>query len=683
LSAANRSSAHAWFLQALADAVRPRPKLGIAAWSEANIVISAESNSPRTGPLSFKGVEYVLEVLARLSPDDRCRSVNVLGSAQSAKSLIGQCWLAFSMAENPGPIGIYLPSLDDARKYSEEKVGAITDSTPALRHRVRAVSSRSNEGSSTLRKRFTGGSLRIATASSPNALQMVSFRDLILEEIAGYETDVGGRGSPIDQAKKRQGAWETRGAKTLQVSAAGVLGRCPSTKAHEDGTAHELYLPCPHCGGFNRWEWEDFNAPTATLGAHIACRLCGCVVEHKHKQAMVEAHAWIATYEDREDPANTAPPRAFPAAELERWRARPEKKRMPSYRWWLYVSCFTEWDEIWAEWVKAKAGGIATEKTFFQQTLARAWDEGKDAPDHVKLFEMREEYEPQICPDGFYLLTGMADVQADHIPWSVYAWAPGAEWALVDRGKIRGDPAGEEVWKELAQVLSQRYPHAGGGELGIELFGVDTGYKTHHVYAFCAKHPTARALDGRAGWNLQPLGNPKKVKAKLDGRLVAKTLLYPTGTWNLKSELHYSLRLMIEKGAGYRCGGRGHFHKAIDQDYVRELVAEVLTEETARGKITRAWMKRAGFRNEETDIWVGARALAWALGVGAPRREFDWDKAREDICGESQRDLFAAKRMHPESEDGAPLNALTAATAPAPPPADRGWKPKHTFAKGA
>lgn len=638
-------------LGCIAAAVRPKKRLPIAEWAEANIVLSAETNSPRIGPLDLGDVAFVKPVLARLDPSDPCKGVNVIAAAQSAKSLIGQIWAMHSIAENPGPIGVYLPSIDDARKYAEEKIQAVIDGSPALKHRVRAVSSRSGAGSSTLRKRFVGGSMRIATASSPNALQMVSFRDLILEEIAGYEADVGGRGSPIDQAKKRQRAWLKRGAKWLQLSAGGVAGKCPSSETHEKGTAYELYLPCPHCAGFGRYEFEDMLAPTEETGPHFVCRLCGGVIEDHHKGAMVAASVYIATYEDGDD-SNPAPPPAFEAADLERWQSRPELGRTPSYRWWVYVSPFVAWEDVWAEAVEAKAGGLATEKTFTQQTLARKWDEGRDAPDHVRLFELREDYEEGVVPAGAYLLTGMADVQKDHLSWSVIGWGPGAEWWLIDRDKILGDPAGAAVWESLAEVLARRYPHAEGGEVGIELFGVDTGYKSHNVYAFCdpKKNPTARALDGLPGWYRPYLGRPKRVKARLDGKIIGSTLLYPTGTWSLKTELAYSLHQAIEWGQGVPHPGRGHFPRWVSQEYVRELVAEHVVEESSRGRaMQNVWKLRKGFRNEATDEWVGARALAYGCGLGAPReeRQIDWEALRSAITGKAP----APQKAPPEKRE--------------------------------
>jgi phage terminase large subunit GpA-like protein len=651
------SDAQRWVLSCLAAAVRPKKRLPIAQWAEANIVLSADTNSPRIGPLDLSDVAFVKPILARLDPADPCRGVNVLAAAQSAKSLIGQIWSMYSIAENPGPLGVYLPSIDDARKYAEEKIQAVIDGSPTLKHRVRAVSSRSGAGSSTLRKRFVGGSMRIATASSPNALQMVSFRDLILEEVAGYDADVGGRGSPIDQAKKRQRAWLKRGAKWLQLSAGGVAGKCPSSDAHEKGAAYELYLPCPHCSGFGRYEIEDMRGPSETTGPHFACRLCGGIVEDHHKGPMVAASVYIATYEDGDD-ANPAPPAAFEAGELERWQSRPELGRAPSYRWWVYVSPFVGWDDVWTEWIEAKAGGLAQEKTFCQQTLARKWDEGRDAPDHVKLFELREDYDEGVVPAGAYVLTGMADVQNDHLTWSVIGWGPGAEWWLIDRDKILGDPAGSKVWDDLAEVLKRRYPHAEGGEVGIELFGVDTGYKSHNVYLFCGNHPTARALDGLPGWNRPYIGKPKRVKARLDGKIVGSTLLYPTGTWSLKSELAYSLRLAIDKGVDMPAPGRAHFPRWVTQDFVRELVAEHVVEESSRGRaLTHVWKLRKGFRNEATDEWVGARSLAYGLGIGAPKseRQFDWDAARTLICG-GPLPAAAAERSAPPPP-------------PAPPPA--------------
>ncbi|HRE45620.1 MAG TPA: phage terminase large subunit family protein, partial [Terricaulis sp.] len=286
--------------------------------------------------------------------------------------------------------------------------------------------------------------------------------------------------------------------------------------------------------------------------------------------------------------------------------------------------------------------------------------------DQGKLGEIRKALNEDVLSGkipGAYLLIGMCDVQGDHLAWSVIGYGRGAEWWLVDRGKILGDPAGETVWEELGEVLKRRYRHAEGGEIGIEVFGVDTGFKSHHVYAFCGQHPTARALDGLPGWNRPYIGKPKRVKAKLDGKIVGSTMLYPTGTWSLKSELAYSLRLAIEKGVvldqdglqhGNNAPGRAHFPRWVDQDYTRELVAEHVVEDTSKGKITRVWKLRKGFRNEETDVYVGTRALAYGLGVGVPKseREFDWDAARAAIVGEHV----------------APRPALAAPPPPPPPP---------------
>lgn len=636
-----------WMMEQIAEAVMPPPVVSVVQWCEDNIIISAESGSPHPGPLSFKRTPYVIAPLKRMEPSDPCRHVNVVAAAQTGKSLIPQCWVAFSIANNPGPIGVYLPTRDEAKKYSNLKLQTMIDATPALRHRVAKVSSRSSENSNAFAKRFPGGTVQILNAGSPNSLQMVSFRDLILEEVAGYEEDVGGRGKPSEQAKKRQRSWEKRGAKTMSVSAAGIMGKCEVTTLHGEGTAHEIYLPCVHCAGFNRWEFDDMNAPTPTVGPHFTCKLCGGVIEYKHLEPMLEGHIFVPTFEE---PGDEAPPRAFEPEERARWEGRDEKRRQPSYRWWAYVSTMVDWLAIWEEAQSAKKKGLDAEKVFYQQTLALPWDEGRDAPDHSKLHELREDYPEGEVPAGVYLLTGFADVQGDHLPWSVYGWAPGAEWFLIDRGKCMGDPSGEEVWKELAGVLAKRYPHVEGGSLPIELFGIDTGFKTNHVYNFVNKHPTARALDGRDGWNRPYIGKPTRVKGRLDGRHLSRTSLYPTATWPIKSELQHSLTRTLNCLPGLRIGGRGHFHMGCDVDYFRELCAEMLVEERKK-KLVRVWQVRPGFRNEETDIWVGSRALAWGLGVGAPK-EFDWEAARAKLLAEPQSDLFAPRRVSAPSPAG-------------------------------
>jgi phage terminase large subunit GpA-like protein len=312
--------------------------------------------------------------------------------------------------------------------------------------------------------------------------------------------------------------------------------------------------------------------------------------------------------------------------------------------------------------------------------VARAWDEGRDAPDHALLYALREEYPEGVVPAGAYLLTGMVDVQGDRLHWAVYAWGPGAEWWLVSRDIIRGDPSGEDVWEQLLTVLRKRYPHAEGGELGTTFFGVDSGYKSHHVYKFCSAHRElgARALDGRDGWNMPLIARPKPIKIKIDGRLLGKTLLYPTGTWPAKAELQYSLKKALEVGLNVRAAGRGHWPESCDEDYLREMTAEVLVEDNVKGRVKRIWKVRPGFRNEETDLWVGNRACAFAAGVGLTGdKAFDWAAAREKIIGDQQHDLFDRRNAPPSSERAA------AHPAPSPPPAreGNGWKPKHTFAK--
>ena len=243
-------------------------------------------------------------------------------------------------------------------------------------------------------------------------------------------------------------------------------------------------------------------------------------------------------------------------------------------------------------------------------------------------------------------------MQGSYLEWGVLAWAPGAEWVVVDRGVITGDTAGDEVWVALDEVTRRHYPHADGGVLPIAAFGVDTGYRSNRVYQFVQGRPNCFAMDGRPGWKAPIIGKPSPVKVVRNGRVVGRIKLWPTATWPLKSALAWSLKISIEAGYAVRQQGRGHWTRAEDEAWCQQITAEALHEEKNKktGEMDRMWRKISGRQNEWVDIWVGARALAWQLGVGAPKRGastgegFDWAAAAaaRGPAEESQSDLFAA-----------------------------------------
>lgn len=646
----NLTAAGAAVLLTVAQSFMPVPETSISDWvDQGNVILGPRTNSPKLGAVCFDGVEYLREPLNRLHPDDPCSRDTIMGGAQSGKSMVGQLWAAWSIANNPKSFAIGLPSDGEVAKYSDYKLQPIIDDSPALRSRVRPISTKASLGSSVRKKiLFNGASILIFNLGSPKELQMISTGNLILEEVSGTLKNVGERGSPVKQARERQAAYSSIGSKELMVSTPRNKGDCEITSAFEAGDMRLYYGLCPHCGGHFALLPETFKPSDPVWGHHFVCPGCGSPLLEKDMPTWRKGGVWVPSYTSLDD-RNPPPPAFIEHADMERWHDRVCEGRQPSYYVWQAMFGMISWSKI----AQSIADAVTPEdqQTLSQQVYGRAWDPAVEALEWEELHKLREPYDCGIVPSQAGLLTGFCDVQGNYLQWSVYAWGPGAEWWVVDRGIIEGDTAADAVWHQLDDVLRKRYRHADGGELPVAAFGVDTGHRTQRVYAFCRGRPNCFAMDGRPDWKTPYLGKAKPQRVVENNRVVGRVKLWPSGTWQLKSLLSWSLKRSIEAGYSTALQGRGHWSMAEDENWCRQITAEILAEEeNAKTGQVKRWWKKIRSRNEEVDIWVGARALAWNLGVGAPRKDrlpgdrFDWGAAKASrAIAEAQGDLLVAQ----------------------------------------
>lgn len=675
------STAAVSVLLTVAEAITPAPEIPLSHWvDEGHVILTAKTRTPKEGPFQFDGVEYLREPLDRLHPDDPCTRVTIKGSAQTGKSSVGQLWVAWSVDVNPKSFAIGLPSSGEVLKYNELKLQPILEDSPRLKPKVRPVSTKSGEGSTARKKKlFNGASLLIFNLGSSNELQMISTGNLILEEVAQTKLEVGTRGAPVKQARERQKAYSVLGSKELMVSTPGEVGTCEVTKAYDAGDQRRFYGECPHCLGFFALEPENFVLAKENVPHHFVCPGCGCLLEEHQRASFRRNGNWLPAFKS-ENAENPAPPAYVDADDFQRWRQRDIEGRQPSYYVWQVYCGLISWEAVATTILESKTPDEI--KTLEQQVYGRAYDPSIEAMEWQELHKLREEFEHGIVPAAAGVLTGMSDVQGDYLQWSVYAWGPGAEWWVVARGIIPGDTSSNEVWHKLDEITRMQFPHALGGVLPIAAFGVDTGYRTQRVYSFCRGRHNCYALDGRPDWKTPHIGKPKPVKVIENGRVRGRVRLWPTGTWQLKALLAWSLKRSVEAGYNTALEGRGHWTKSENEDWCQQITAEVLCEEkNAKTGQTDRWFKKVR-ANEELDIWVGSRALAWSLGVGAPRRDgkpgenFDWAQAAQDRGGIPQTDLFQTNSGGVRSPEQTASSA-----APVPPAAEdrpkRKWFPDN------
>ena len=666
----------AGLVMAMAGAVTPAPDLPISTWAEGRVNIPGETGTTREGPLSWDGFEYLIEPLDRLHPDDPARTVTFAGSAQIAKTTVGVLATLYYSTVISRPWGVALPSGDEALKYNRTKWQPLVDATAELRRKIRPVTSRDEQGSTNTYKRFAGGYGAFFGTTSAKPLQMVTFCLVVKEETPNWSVSVGDRGDPHKQIEVRQLQWELAGAKTFHNSTPGLVRRaddgsggltgCPVTMDYLAGDQRRLYLPCPHCahlpgGVLLRLDRDAMMGLEKGETPHFNCPSCGSEIQHRHKRAMVSAchpyrepangvrGGWIATFPS-EDPANPAPGAIISATEFEAWRTRPVEGRQPSYHAWQVVSDAVDWAYI-AKQVQ-DAEDEEAKIALFQQIFGEAYEVTVQQADVDKLLERRDgRLTKGVVPSGYEIVTTAVDLNGDWAQWSAYAWGADAEHVLIDRGRIEGGPSEPEIWSQLAELERRRWPHEDGGSVATEVQGVDSGYGTFYVYAYCSTHGKSKALDGADGWGRMPLRRgPKQKLEGPEGRVVS-CRTWRVGTWDLKRTLmNEAIPISLEGEKGARAARRPHWPGWIDRDFFEELTGEALVtvQDSRTGVVKDETWVRVRRRNEELDLWVYNRALAASLGIGVPGAEPDWlELARRRVAHEAGLEAFWARPTGP------------------------------------
>jgi phage terminase large subunit GpA-like protein len=655
---------------ALSAAAQPINVRKIAQWAEEDRFVSPESGSSRPGKWMNSTSPYALEPMSVLDADNPARRCIVCAAAQMLKSELFMNWAGQTINDDPAPMMLVLPSLDEMRTWNNTKWQPTLDAAVegGKPWRVRDIVDRSQTGSTTAFKKFPGGFLHVTSASSSKGLQGRSVKRLCCDEVSEFPADAGGRGDPIKQAETRGDGHEE--FKALHVSTPKRLPSCRITRMLNAGDHRLYYVACPHCGARQHLQFQAMKRIEGGR-AVFKCQGCGELIDEIHKPALLEGGVWIKTYEDRDmdvggslaNPENPAPPSCFPAADLAHWQARTSAGRDPSFHIWQAYSPFKSWSRLLDEYDEAKKavdcgsdpGALIT---FYQQKLGQAWDDAADAPDYQRLFDARGKYVKRgVIPAWACEVIGVADVQGDRIEWDAYAFGPDLSCARFDWGVIDIDPLEPEAWAELGLVVAQRFVGEATVDLGFDAFGVDLGGKkgvTEKVYRFVRGRHNVFALKGSSDADGLPLvrGKRRTIRLRDGGSLTLEP--YLVGGWGLKSVIYGALQTTLAADKVRLPGGLYNPIDATLEDF-KGYASEIFRQPKTMRSGARGWWERLpGQANERLDLAVYARALAWSRGAFV-RTPAEWQA------------LFAARARTPEMS--LPLFAA-AETPPAIPKAE-------------
>ncbi|MEO5347180.1 MAG: phage terminase large subunit family protein [Magnetococcus sp. YQC-9] len=559
--------------------IRPRPLLNVSDWADANRILSSKS-SGSPGPWRTSRTPYLREIMDCLSPSSPIERVVFMKGGQIGGTEAGLNWIGYAIHQAPVPFMLVQPTVETAKRVSRQRISGLVECSPALKSLVQPSRSR-DSGNTLLSKEFPGGVLVITGASSAVGLRSMPVCNLFMDEIDGYESDVGGEGDPVDLALQRTTNFPNR--KILLVSTPTIKGFSRIESAYQESDRRRYWVPCPTCEAMQVLMWAQIKFPEGQ--PHLAfyqCEHCSAAIQDYQKSWMLERGRWIA-----ENPAS--PIAGFHLSSL-----------YSPHGW-------ASWGDIAVQHVQVCRDPVRL-KVWINTKLGEVWEESAEKLDGEGLMARRELF-GQFLPAGVVVLTAGVDVHPDRLETEIVGWGRDEESWSIKHVVLYGDPSGPAVWQDLDRMLSTTFPHARQiDDLPIFATAIDTGgANTLSAYDFC------RERQDRRIWGIKGIGGmgkplwPQRASRNNKGKIP----LFVIGVDAAKESLYARLRIATP-GPGY-C----HFPKDRDVEWFRQLTAEKIRTRYIKGRPIREWHKKDGDRNEALDCRVYAiSALHGLMNMG-------------------------------------------------------------------
>ncbi|MGR9137154.1 phage terminase large subunit family protein [Rhizobium leguminosarum] len=551
-------------------ALIPPPRLRLSEWIETHMRLP-EGVSALPGRVSLW--PYQRDIADAIS-DPELERVTLVKPVRVGFTTLLTGALASYVANEPSPILALLPTEADARDYVVSDLEPIFAATPALRGLLSAEADETGRNT-LLSRRFAGGSLKIVAAKSPRNLRRHNVRVLLIDEADAMEP--GAEGSPITLAERRTLSFANR--KIILGSTPTIEETSNVLRSYARSDRRVFEVPCPECGHWHEITWADIQWPEGEPErAHYVCPECGSVVEERRKAAMVEGGRWRAT--------------------------APHVRGHAGFRLNALVSTLANasWGKLAAEFVVAKKSPD-TLQVFVNTILAQGWREAAEEIDEAALAARAEPFGLDAIPPDVLVITAGVDVQRDRLEIVFLGWSRD-EVFILGQSVIYGDPAGDDVWSELDDVLRTVWKHPKGGILRVDAAGVDAGdgETMDRVIGFTRARMARRiyALKGATG-------NRPAIRAS-DTK---GTKLFIVGVDGLKGQLTSRLT----RGRTVR------FSDTLEARFYEELASERLIMRYVRGAPVRLWERIPGRRAESLDCTVYAMAVRNLVTANLDRRE--------------------------------------------------------------
>lgn len=589
-------------LAKILSGMKPPEDLTVSQWADKNRRLTSES-SAEVGKWRTSRTPYMFDILDSFT-DPLIEHIVVVAASQVGKSETINNMVGYCIDQDPGPILLIQPTIDDVKRYSEMRIAPMIRETRCLKRKV--ADPKSRDAANTKRqKSFPGGVLVMTGSNVAHDLSSMPIRYVFGDERDRWATSAGSEGDPWELAVARTRTFYNK--KMVEVSTPTVKGASAIENSYNLGTMERWKTQCPHCGEYVEVTFDNirFEYDAAENGDkkifHISeifyvCPECGGISdEHTMKSQPAK---WVATVPEAREHHKT---RSF----------------------WLtaWVSPWATWESIILQFLQAGTDSAKLQVVYNTQ-FGELWEERGDMASEDDVMARREVYEAEV-PDGVLLLTCGVDTQDDRLEYEVVGHRRFGETWGIKKGVILGRPDTEEVWERLDEVLSHKYKFKSGVSLQISLTFIDEGgHFTQEVRQHCLarQYDHVFAIKGANRPDIPYTAPPKKQKIVVNGKVIGQVWVYEIGVNAGKQKIVDNLRVQ-SPGANY-C------HFPLRDDYGKQFFKQLMSEHLAyvpKLKHPWQWQKIPGHeRNEAFDIRNYNLAACEILSP-------DWDAIEQKI----------------------------------------------------
>ncbi len=541
-----------------------------------------------------------------------------------------------TVTDDPGNIYSIHPIEDDVDRFSD---GDLEPMIEACLNGYFVEKKSRDSGRTKTFKKFKGGWIRIVNAGSLTKFRGTSVRVLLLHELDALEPEA------IFKAFGR-----TTGFADAIIVLESTCTLSPITKedgtleyrskiqeAYEQGDKRKWFCECRTCGHLQWLKYTQIKCeiPTDYRTARYHCEKCDEAHDEKQWRRMAAKGKWYPTAgltaaEEGDIVLHHHKAKAKDAGVRSYWRngfnsLLPKGK---GYR--------TKLHQFKAEGEAAKLSREALE-VWTNEVAAEVWnpdDESSEPPAWQPILDGREDYATELetlVPESALVLTTMTDLHANRLEVEWRAWSKLEEsWGLGhfvffgdtakafdEKGRMSG------VWKEWVDHLQKKWPHALGGEMGMNLSLIDGGWAADRVIPVLRKLKRNH-VPGVTGKVIMSKGMPRHEAVVIDpwGTIMKLAKGIHIGTWCAKSLIYERLRWYTSEDRPN--AGFFHFGKCYSDEFIRQLVSERPVAQVIRARAVETFKNPDSNRNEGIDLVVGNLAAF-------RRKRWDWESLEREL----------------------------------------------------